>query len=348
MRLFRRGTPPTVDPDGRPAPAGLAELTSVSVGGETQWILVRGRQASQPLLLVLHGGPGGAYIGVARSYFGALEAEWTVVNWDERAAGLSYRRSVRGERLTADRIADDAVDLADQLRRRYPERPLLLLGHSLGTLLAPYVLERAPTMFDGYVAVSQAVLDEEAERESYDWTLGAARRAGWAKALTALTEIGRPPYRGGPSESYTRAEYTDRLGGAYLGSSGAAAAYRALRRGTEYTWFDLLFRLLPGIRYWSGHIDASLSRVNVLERFPRLPVPTLFVQGRQDWMTPWASSRRYYERLTAPRKSFATIEGSAHYPFAEQPQAFVAALEWVRPGNPREVRTAPVPPGVNP
>lgn len=335
-------------PGGDRATDGVAELLRRLVGGVPQWILLRGDDASHPLLLILHGGPGGAYIGVARTYFGSLERRWTVINWDERGAGLSYRWAARSGRLTADRLAADALDLARQLRCRYPSLPLVLLGHSLGTLLAPYVLERAPEIFDGYVAVSQAVLDDEAERQSYDWTREAARRAGWREAVQALDAIGRPPYPGGRAESYLRAEYTDRLGGAYLGSSGAAAAYRALRRGTEYTWFDLVFRLLPGIRYWSGRIDPSLSRVNVLERFPRSPVPTLFVQGRQDWMTPWASSRRYFERLEAPRKSFVTIEGSAHYPFVERPGAFAEALEWIRPVGPGDLPSGPVSPGANP
>ncbi len=87
--LIRR-TPPINDAQGIQVPGSITSLEPVELGGITQWLLIRGRQRSLPLLLWLHGGPGGAQIGWARAFQQGLEEHFVVVNWDQQGAGLCY------------------------------------------------------------------------------------------------------------------------------------------------------------------------------------------------------------------------------------------------------------------
>lgn len=51
-------TPPIRNEDGDPVAGSIATLEPVEIGGMEQWVLIRGRDASDPILLWLHGGPG--------------------------------------------------------------------------------------------------------------------------------------------------------------------------------------------------------------------------------------------------------------------------------------------------
>src|SRR5215510_6228488 len=51
-------TDPIRDAGGHAIAGSIATLERVALGGVEQWILIRGRNASKPLVLKLHGGPG--------------------------------------------------------------------------------------------------------------------------------------------------------------------------------------------------------------------------------------------------------------------------------------------------
>jgi pimeloyl-ACP methyl ester carboxylesterase len=68
----------------QPAPASSVE----------QWVLIRGQDISNPVLIFLHGGPGSPAIGYARFAFKPLEQQFTVVSWDQRGCGKSYHAGI--------------------------------------------------------------------------------------------------------------------------------------------------------------------------------------------------------------------------------------------------------------
>jgi hypothetical protein len=51
-------TPPFRTPTGEILPGSIAEIRYVRLGGLDQWAMIRGERVTNPLLLLLHGGPG--------------------------------------------------------------------------------------------------------------------------------------------------------------------------------------------------------------------------------------------------------------------------------------------------
>jgi alpha-beta hydrolase superfamily lysophospholipase len=74
---------------------GIDEESYVSIGGVEQWVSIRGQDRANPVLLFLHGGPGDATSHWTFAVFAPWEAYFTVVQWDQRGAGRTLRKSGR-------------------------------------------------------------------------------------------------------------------------------------------------------------------------------------------------------------------------------------------------------------
>jgi len=114
---------------------------------------------SNPVIIVLHGGPGGDY----RSQLGAksLADKNFVVFYDQRGAGLSER--IPAEQLTVPKYMAELDAVIDKYS---PDRPVTLLGHSWGAMLATAYLGKFPEK------VARAVLLEPGfftGEEMQDW-----------------------------------------------------------------------------------------------------------------------------------------------------------------------------------
>jgi proline iminopeptidase len=72
------------------SPPGIDSLDPVQIGRIEQWIEVRGKKVSNPILLFIHGGPGIAFIPLAGAFQGPWEQYFTVIQWDQRGAGKTY------------------------------------------------------------------------------------------------------------------------------------------------------------------------------------------------------------------------------------------------------------------
>ena len=80
------------------APEGIERLEQVEAGdGDRQWISIHGRHRANPVLLVIHGGPGTPTMPRAWAFLGPREDFFTVVHWDQRGVGKNDE--------TADRTA---------------------------------------------------------------------------------------------------------------------------------------------------------------------------------------------------------------------------------------------------
>ncbi len=133
----------------------IAAIEQVELGGFAQTILVRGHDLRKPVLRYLHGGPGGARMTLAPFYSGELERHFVVVHWDQRGAGASCE-GVDPATLSLEQLVADTIELSEYLKARFGQ-PLVLLGHSWGSLVGVRAVQRRPDLFAAYVGVGQFV-----------------------------------------------------------------------------------------------------------------------------------------------------------------------------------------------
>ena len=113
---------------------------------------------SNPVIVFLHGGPGGDYrsmLRLAERYNGySLTDEYFLVYWDQRGSGLSQRQNK--EFLTTAIYVNDLNTLID---RYSPGRRVFLIGESWGGMFATRFIDRRPQRVAGAVLIEPGPLD---------------------------------------------------------------------------------------------------------------------------------------------------------------------------------------------
>src|SRR4051812_45580647 len=124
---------------------GIARLAPMTLGGQEQWVLVRGPRAKAPILLKIHGGPGQAEMPTIHMN-AELEEHFLVVEWDQRGAGKSAAAIEPRSAMTLDQIVADTIELTERLLNEFGSRQVVLLGHSWGSLVGVIVAHQRPDL----------------------------------------------------------------------------------------------------------------------------------------------------------------------------------------------------------
>lgn len=308
------------------SPLGIDSLEEVRLGGVDQWILIRGWNRDNPVLLLMHGGPGFPCMPFAH-VASDLEKRFVVVHWDQRGAGKSYSPST-DEPMNIKQFVSDTLELTNLLRGRFNQPRILLGAHSWGSMIGALAVAQEPDRFSAYIAISQAANAPESERLMYRWASDKAVETGNEKALAELTKLGPPPY-----ERF--ANYNKMVGWIERFNSSEhrpITRWRFLHLALEspfYSWTDLV-RIPLGAKFSFSRLwREAFYDVDLLKQAPRLDVPVFFFLGRHDHTATAsaAMAERYFTALDAPRgKQLVWFEHSGHWPQLEEPAKFSEEL----------------------
>ena len=76
------------------------------------------------------------------------------MQWDQRGAGRTFAKNGAAG-VTREQLIADGIDLAEQLHKRFPHAPLILFGHSWGSIIATGMAQQRPELFAAYVGTGQ-------------------------------------------------------------------------------------------------------------------------------------------------------------------------------------------------
>jgi pimeloyl-ACP methyl ester carboxylesterase len=206
-------TRPFLGPDGAPLPNSIAEIKYLQLGGIEQWVMIRGENFANPLLTLLHGGPGMSEMRFFRCYNGSLEKKFTVVYWDQRGAGKSFNSNIPKSSMTVKQFIADLGALIDAVCARVGQSRVVIFGHSWGSVLGQLYAARFPTKVAAYVGSGQIGDWQAGELASYQWALAEAQRTKNANALKELRAIGSPPHS--VSNLWTERTWLQRFAGQF-------------------------------------------------------------------------------------------------------------------------------------
>jgi pimeloyl-ACP methyl ester carboxylesterase len=317
------------------APTGIQESYKTQIGGIEQWINVRGQDEANPIILFVHGGPASPLIPTLWQFQRPLEEYFTVVNYDQRGAGKTYVEdhsdAVAGT-LRIPRYIDDAIVVAEHIRKRYGKDKVILMAHSWGTVIGLGAALKRPDVFYAYVGMGQVINTRDNERISFEYGMQQAKAHGNAAAVKELESIA--PYPGERPITRERIIIARKWAQFY----GGLSAYREESRyffnapllSPEYAAADVC-AVDQGNVFTLGRVLPEFLNVDY-KGIGSMSIPVFMFLGRHDYTTPARPTADWLASVHAPAKQAVWFERSSHMiPWEEPGKMLLSLVQSVRP-----------------
>ena len=195
-------------------PVRIDSSEYLDVDGASLFLMTRGADRRAPVLLWLHGGPGGAERPLFRYFDADLERDFVVAYWDQRGAGRSFDAKADPRALTIARHLTDLDAIVDHLARNLDRKKIILIGHSWGAALGLLYAQAHPDKVAAVVAVAPMISGLAQQRAQYDFVAAEASQRDDRDALSQLRSIGPPPHATW-RDALAMEKLADKYGGLY-------------------------------------------------------------------------------------------------------------------------------------
>jgi pimeloyl-ACP methyl ester carboxylesterase len=316
-------------------PNGIDEAFFAPIRGREEHIRIRGEDRANPVVLMLHGGPGFGNEPDS-PFFRAYEKTYTLVTWDQPGAGRTFRRAgdTIPSDLTVEDVVDDGIAVAELVKERFNVDKLILLGWSWGSVVGIGMAQKRPDLFAAYVGTGQLTSVAADNTWAYERAMSRARETGDAEAIAELERLGPWPY-----DTYEdfRAMLTiqRRLDGEPSRRFLLAVPLIHAFFNADYTFADAFsYRRAASAsleHFFGSKMDGPEIGVDLPSTATKFDLPIVFIQGENDWNTPAVLAKAYFEKISAPHKAYIALDAGHSAPISARDE-FIAALDThVRP-----------------
>lgn len=309
-------------------PEGVQTAEYLPLGGTGQYVRIRGQSRANPVLLVLHGGPGSTLGDAACRWQGLLERYYTVAHWDQRGCGNTDFHDPGAEKPTLERLLSDLDQLTDHLCTAFGQERVLLMGHSWGTLLGGLYAARHPEKTAAFLAISPMLDFRASEILSAQEAARRAREVGREGDARAIEEEMKWLV---PLRELDRANAGELLRfrqrkEKYLPPQYGGQGLFARLLSPDFTAGDLRW-MLRADRLVANNRELYRALLSGGNNCPLCyDVPVIVAAGEWDWTTPHVLAADWFHRLSAPAKEFLSLAETGHLPFLERPERFAEEL----------------------
>ena len=288
----------------------VEDFFDLDINGCPQRVLVQSSDIeNNPILLYLHGGPGGSLMMYSYLYADKLKDKFIFVNWDMRGAALSFHEGMDTNKVSEGQIAEDALYLINYLLKTYNKKKIYLLGHSFGSVLGMYLVDKHPELFYAYVGVGQVIDYKKSVILTYKWLHDTLEKADDKEALARIEKDNFP--------------YID-LVVKYGGHHRLSLNLDSLTQNSPYYFDGYLDLRKKGSRFSQYHVGRNPETFGTPSQITETSVPLYFFEGRNDHVIACSPElvEEYCQTVKAPVKKIIWFEKSAHYINVEEPDKF--------------------------
>lgn len=289
-------------------------------------VLVKGKRASENIILIIHGGPGANSLVYSYDFENSFEHEFIVAYWDQRASGTSQGNPGKNT-FTYKQFAEDINVVSKLLKQKYDKSNIFLLGHSFGVeiLLQTLINKQQAKEYSGYIAVNgthsgysyyywqrEWVLEQtkterlfsDAHREAYEWVIA-----------NPVTEDNWHDYDG-----YSLYEHMENIGGYnnYTTDSIDQVDYFELTYSHYSPWSEFVNTYFCAGKY----LFDAFSHFDLSSQLGMVKTPGILIFGLHDGNVPVEIGYELDSLLVNSPHTFEVFDKSAHSPMIDEPVKF--------------------------
>lgn len=304
---------------------GIDRLFYLNIQGNKTAVLARGNDLDNPILLMVHGGPGYPDMMLSRCFDQGLLDDFTVVRYDQRGAGKSQEEKLVTSKLTIGNFTEDLLSLTDALTQHIPNVDIYLLGHSWGTILGVKAIHKAPEKYKVYIGMGQIVHEQRGDKISYQYTLDKAREKQDEEAITDLLELNPDSYSKTREHLHLQRKYLKQFGGSSHKPGIMDELKACVLKSPEMNVLELFSYQSKG-QALDELIFPQVLDIDFFTEIPEVKIPFFLFAGRYDYHVPSILAEQYVQALMAPQKEMIWFEESGHMPIYEENEKFVEEL----------------------
>ena len=308
---------------------GICLYETPEINGIRQYIQIRGADKKAPLMLFLHGGPGGSMAGLCHVMQPEWEHHFTVVNWDQRNACKTYlanksnAAAISQSGTLEDYMADIDAVIA-YLHTVYDFEKIILMGFSWGSLIGAEYAKRHGETVSHYIGVGQFIHYIDGLHYSCEWLRNVVKDApADVEKINAFENSIPDPPQMTPAFMNSLQGFS-MLGAKYIAKDGRAFPIKSLLTSPFLRFGEKMAMVHGNPKLFSGTYQTMLShdfRNNL-----HFDMPVLFVSGDEDFVCPNELLAQHFGQITAPQKKNVVISKATHTCFYDQPTAFLDTI----------------------
>lgn len=301
------------------------------INGIKQYIQIRGKDKTNPILLFVHGGPGGSLAGLCHVLQSSWEEKFTVVNWDQRNTCKTFfankdKASEIARTGTLDDYVRDIDEIIAYLHTVCKFDKLILMGFSWGSAIASEYAKRHSENLLCYIGVGQYTDFYEGFEKTCETVRKAALESKNESDLKKLEYFKSTI----PSEPKMNAKFYKSyriyniLGSKYISKHAKAFPVKELMKSPflnfkeKKTFFKQDFRLFD-------ETYKTMMTYNFGKNI-RFEIPAFFVFGNEDYVCHASLFEKYFAEITSPEKKLVVLENAGHSCFYDQSERFLDAI----------------------
>ena len=303
---------------------GIEEQTYVEINGQNQFISIRGKDKTNPVILYLHGGPLAPDSYVTYMFSNYLIDDYTFVSWDQRGCGRTYFANPEDNDKTVlfDQALRDVNAMTDYLRDRFGCEKIIIIGHSYGTILGAEYAYAYPEKVTAFIGAGQFVNAQASFESELRDALAIAEAAGddttyMKKAYETYME--EHSYESLNEASAYAHSYHKKQDTMSIILAGLTSPYLA---SDDIKWF-IVEADKDKLQTLSVDITFTCMTVDLREQ-TAYKVPVYFISGADDWTCSFEVMSEYASSIGA---DYLLIEDANHTVQNDKPVEFSNAVK---------------------
>ena len=311
------------------------------------YVRVRGNK-DKPLIINLHGGPGG-YSGIDIKLMGpGLEDNYLVAYLDQRGCGKSLTCSDT-TRLTVEQYIADLDIVVDSLMNRYNKNQVNLMGSSWGGMYGFLYMLSHQEKINSFVCIdgkvnshyqNHSLIDYEIKRanELLKTKISESKKDELQFIIRELKRIKKSNFKHFHKDvNWMKHEVPAKLGfNAYFADTSKIISFNDVLSDTALmklmNYSEEEYREVgekAEIVNQAFRNNADYNNINIEKELSQINTPTAVIQGDQDYVVGLEHAELIYDAVTAlsaDKKELHIISETGHCPAIESPDRLAEIL----------------------